>query len=403
MANQNKRTDNRRNKEIALDKFDIDVSHTSTKKKTPQKRKSKNPFKRFAEALFPQARDTGGEKARKVLLLFSICVLIGTVGFLAWQLKDQVDSGNMHRSMANSVGIVFEEQSGGYSIPDRINNPDPIIATSAGTEAPEYSNLTPVVNEPMNGDLQTLKDQNPDTRGWIKLQGTMLNAVVVQSPDSDNYYLTHDFYGNENSAGEIFSSWRNKWDGTDDNLILFGHNLQSGYGFAYVLHYVPNDNSYEPLAFYKVHPTIMLQTVGGETETYKIFAGIVANTEDERGEVFDYTTKTQFYNVDDFNEYILDIMDRSWFYTDVDLQYGDQLLTLSTCHWPLGRQIDTRWAVFARKVREGEDPNVDTTVAVRNYNALLFDYYYEVLRNRGIDREWKGRTWDTSKLLSYNG
>lgn len=402
MANQNKTPNNRRNKDIALDKFEVDVSHTSTKKKTPQKRKKKNPFKRFVEALVPQSNDTGGEKARKVLLMFAICVLIGTVAYLGWQLKDQADSGRRHINIASVAGVSMGSLPNNYRQPDRITNPNPIIGSSAGTAEPEYTNLTPIHNSPLTADFDKLLQENADTRGWIKIEGTMLNSVIVQSANNDNYYIDHDFYGNESIAGEIFSSWRNKWDGTDDNIILFAHNLQNGFGFAYVTHYFPDDDTYEPLSFYKVHPTIEFQTAGGESETYKIFGGIIANTEDERGEVFNYTTKTQFDGVDDFNEYILEIMDRSWFYTDVDLDYGDKILTLSTCYWPLGRNIDTRWVIFARKVRPGEDPEVDTSVATRNWDAKLFDYYYKVLESKlGRPVEWGGRTWDTSKLLSY--
>jgi sortase B len=172
----------------------------------------------------------------------------------------------------------------------------------------------------------------------------------------------------------------------------------SGEFFASLGHYAPNDASREPLAFYKVHPTVMLATPDGGSQTYKIFAGILANTQSQHGEVFQYTTKTQFTSADDFNNYIIEIMDRSWFFTDVDLTYGDQILTLSTCYWPLGESIDTRWVIFARKVRPGESEYVDVTVAERNYQAKLFDYYYSV-----IGGQWYGSVWDKSKLLSYYG
>ena len=122
---------------------------------------------------------------------------------------------------------------------------------------------------------------------------------------------------------------------------------------------------------------------------------MLVNTQKEYGEVFDYTTKTQFNSADEFNRYILDVMDRSWFYTDVDIQYGDKLLTLSTCYWPLGRSIETRWVILARKVRPGESEYVDTSVAERNWGAKLFDYYYQI-----INTQWYGSNWDTSKLLS---
>ena len=142
----------------------------------------------------------------------------------------------------------------------------------------------------------------------------------------------------------------------------------------------------------------MLATPNGGSQTYKIFAGIIANTDAQYGEVFNYANKTSFKDVNDFNNFIIEVMDRSWFHTDVDITYGDQLLTLSTCWWPLGEDIDTRWVLFARKVRPGESEYVDTSLATRNYNAKLFDYYYTQ-----IGGQWYGSKWDKSKLLSYTG
>lgn len=288
-----------------------------------------------------------------------------------------------------------------YSEPDRLTNPGEIFQSTSGTEEPEYTDLTPVTNSHLNVDFSYYTSRNPDTVGWIKITDTLVNNVILQRKDDFDFYVDHDFYGNYLSvSAEVFSTWRNAWDGSDDNLIVFGHNLKSGYGFAYVNHYVPNNASKEPLAFYKVHPTIMIQRVGGECEVYKIFAGFTANTEEAYGEVFDYISKTDFTSQKDFNDYIIEIMDRSLFYTDVDLQYGDKLLTLSTCYWPTGRDRETRFALVARKVRPGESETVDTSVAKTNPGAKFWDYYYTYY---GLSHTWNGSNWDTSKLKGYNG
>ena len=400
----NKNDNKKKSREYALDKFDVDVSSNSTKKvsKIP---KQKNPIKRFAAAVFPQASDTAGDKARKVVLLAAVAILIGTVAFLIYQLNGIKVSGDKSDNIASLAGVPNYPGSGSgsgassrnsYSALDRIENPDPTIATTAGNEEPEFIDLTPVVNTPLNVDFDSLISQNPDTRAWIQISGTLLNTAVLQSTYDFDYYIDHDFYGNyDEFTGSVFSSDKNKWDGTDDNIIMYGHKLNNGYGFGYVVHYVPNDGSREPLAFYKVHPTILFQQPGGPSETYKIFAGILTNTEEQYGEVFEYMNKTKFTDAADFNNYMIEIMDRSWFYTDVDLKYGDKLLTLSTCYWPLGKSIPTRWVLFARKVRPGESEEVDTSVAQRNWGAKLFEYYYQV-----VGGQWYGSNWDTSKLLS---
>ena len=337
----------------------VSKNHRTNDKIKGRKTPKRKGFAGVVAAVLPQADDSTGEKARKAFLLFAVAALIGSLIFLGYQLFSLNNGAKTNNNIINIAGETVDsslQQS--YTVPQQIDNPIMTEVTSAGTEEPEYIDLTPVVNTP----------------------------------------LDIDFNGNESVSGTIFSSYLNKWDGTDDNTILFGHNMHTGEFFAYVNHYVPYDASSEPIAFYKVHPTIMMATPDGGCATYKIFAGMVANTQTKYGDVFRYVDKTKFTDVNDFNNFILEVMDRSWFFTDVDLTYGDELLTLSTCWWPLGREVDTRWVLFARKVRDGESEYVDTSKAYRNYQPKLFDYYYDI-----IGGSWTGSVWDKSKLLSYNG
>ncbi len=398
---------NTASRDIALDKMGL---YEAQPKKPAQKQdkikgRPKNIFVRFAEAAFPQKNDSSSEKIRKIVLLAAIVVFAITIGVLLFQLIG-IDDGT---KITESNQILAGVDNGTIDM-DAFEDPTvvtPIPGTTASTgnsstaepeeETEEPINVTPVVNTPLSVNFNALLAENPDTRGWIKITGTYLNDVVVQGKDHEEY-LTKAFDGSESISGTIFSHKKNKWDGTDQNIILFGHNMMNGDRFASVRYYIPNDASREPIAFYKVHPTIMLATPEGGSETYKIFAGVLANTQEQYGEVFKYVNKTSFKSQDDFNNFIIDVMDRSWFYTDVDLQYGDQLLTLSTCYWPLGEEVDTRWVIFARKVRPGESEYVDTSLATRNYGAKLFDYYYSM-----IGGQWYGSKWDTSKLKGYNG
>ena len=383
-------------KDIALDKFDFYDAPKSKQKSGKEdkiKGRPKNPLVRFAHSVFPQKDDTTTEKVRKLVLIGAVIIFIGTLVFLGWQICSMNNGEKTNSEIAELAGASKETIDFDMDYqPFNTNG-----TTGTVTDETEEINVTPVTNTPLNIDFNALKQVNPDTRAWVKITGTPVNNVVVQSGASDpNYYLSHDFYKSESITGTIYSNYKNKWDGTDENIILVGHNMISGQFFATLGHYAPNDASREPLAFYKVHPTVMLATPDGGSQTYKIFAGMLVNTQPEHGEVFSYINKTSFTGKDDFNNFIIDVMDRSWFFTDVDITYGDQLLTMSTCYWPLGESIDTRWVIFARKVRPGESEFVDTTVATRNYQAKLFDYYYGV-----IGGQWYGSVWDKSKLLSY--
>ncbi len=396
-------------RDIALDK--LDMGGAAPQRKKPQKQdkikgRPKGVFAQFCEAAFPQKKDSGAEKIRKIVLIVAIVVFAVTIGILLGQLLSMDDGEGITSSNQVLAGVDV-----GTIDMDDFQDPTVVVpipgATSASTtaggtsepvpEETEEINVTPVVNTPLNVNFNALIAENPDTRAWIKITGTYLNDVVVQGEDHSEY-LNKAFDGSESISGTVFSHKKNKWDGTDQNIILFGHNMMNGDRFASVRYYIPYDGSREPIAFYKVHPTIMLATPDGGSQTYKIFAGVLANTQEQYGEVFKYANKTSFKNQDDFNNFIINVMDRSWFYTDVDIKYGDQLLTLSTCYWPLGEEVDTRWVIFARKVRPGESEYVDTSLATRNYGAKLFDYYYSM-----IGGQWYGSKWDTSKLIGYNG
>lgn len=98
-------------------------------------------------------------------------------------------------------------------------------------------------------------------------------------------------------------------------------------------------------------------------------------------------------------DFVGNIMDRSTFYTDVDLEYGDQIITLSTCYYyPMGKDVDCRFALFARKVREGESLEVDASKITVNQSPLFFDTYYK----RGLAYPWEGRNWDISLVKDFD-
>ena len=80
-------------------------------------------------------------------------------------------------------------------------------------------------------DFEKLKQKNPDTIAWIKVNGTDIDFPVVKGIDN-SYYLTHNFNKEKNKAGWIFADYRNKFDGTDKNIIIYGHNMKDGSMFA---------------------------------------------------------------------------------------------------------------------------------------------------------------------------
>lgn len=250
--------------------------------------------------------------------------------------------------------------------------------------------------------FESLLEINPDTVGYLKIEGTAIDYPVVKGTDND-YYLKHDFWNNESRSGCIMMDYKNTVSpsGNSGNLVLYGHNMAVGTFFAGLSEYWRTlYDSYDgaSIQMYKDHPTITFNTLYEEAE-WKIFAIGLFNIYDTYGEVFDYNNKQDFTSREDFNNFIINIMDRSDIFTDVDIQYGDDILTLSTCYWPFRSDMDNvRLAIFARKVRPGESEYVNTDVAQVNTYVKRWQWVYD---NIGGGYDWFQSNWDRRKLLSY--
>lgn len=333
-------------------------------------------------------------KTRKIALFCAIgAALAVVIGVFVGSMGD----GGKDDDRNNTLQLMKEETT------------EPTSESSTETTEP------PATDDGLNREVlpqwEKYRELNDETIGWIKIGDTYVNYPVMQSLEYDaagklignnSFYLDHNFDKAKSNRGAIFADWHVPFDSSarPGNTILYGHNMADDKGdgkyFAYVSHYYAQAFG---MSAYKKNPTVTFETVyDDQRATYKIFAGMFVNTLEKHGEVFNYHRVFSFANEGEFYAYVGEIMDRSSFYTDVDLEYGDELLTLSTCYYPFGSDVDSRFALFARRVRPGEDESVNTEVAYVNPNPKYFDYYYKV--NGG---SWKGRSWDTSKVKGIDG
>ena len=114
-------------------------------------------------------------------------------------------------------------------------------------------------------DFEKLKEKNSDVVAWLKVNGTNIETTVVKSTNND-YYLTHNFNKEYNAAGWIFSDYKNKVDGTDKNLVIYGHNMRDNSMFG-SLKWVINEEWYNN----EDNKYITLVTENG-TQTYEVFS-----------------------------------------------------------------------------------------------------------------------------------
>lgn len=171
--------------------------------------------------------------------------------------------------------------------------------------------------EGYNVDLGKIKEINSDTVAWLKVNGTTIEYPVVKYNDND-FYLSHSFDKKYNKAGWIFADFRNTFDGNDDNIIIYGHNMLDGSMFN-TLKKVIKSEWYEN----EDNHLIFLLTENQQIK-YKVFSTYKISAKD-------YETVTKYESKEDFKTYLNIIKHKSIFNYKVDVNENDQILTLSTC------------------------------------------------------------------------
>ena len=340
-----------------------------------------NIFLRIARYLIPWKGDSVLEVIRKIIFLGASATLVVSLVTLISSATHRISDNQNNTQISDLYHEGIQPSSSTLQIDTQ--------------KQEQLREENPEVQE----KFLPLMEINDDIVGWISMgdpEEPFIDYPVVQCEDND-YYLNHDFQKEKSDSGSIFADYRTplKDGDTPSNIILYGHNMMSGDYFAKVTRY----HNYSPgntdgIAFYKKYPTFTFDTLYKQS-TYKIFAGILVNTQKSAGEVFYYLKGRNFKTKSDFDEYCAKILDRSTFYTDVDLKYGDQLMTLSTCIFDY-KGVDLRWVLFAREVREGEDPSVDVSKAYENPDPLFFDYHYQIYGG-----EWGGRKWPAEMIYGY--
>ena len=166
-------------------------------------------------------------------------------------------------------------------------------------------------------NFNKLKEQNPDTKAYIKVNNTNIDYVVVQTTNN-SYYLNHNFNKEYNIAGWVFLDYRNKLDGTDKNIIIYGHNTKDNSMFD-TLRFVLNKDWYMNEDNYEIKFIT-------EEKEYKYY---VFSTYEIKPEDFYITTN---FTSDENYEYFLNkIKSRSIYDYNVDVNKDDKVLTLSSC------------------------------------------------------------------------
>ena len=199
---------------------------------------------------------------------------------------------------------------------------------------------TEKLNEETERMLQVkeLQAQNADIVGWLEIENTNINYPVLQGTDN-SYYMTHNYKKENSKNGSVFLNADYNWNIPSNNLLIYGHNLGNGMMFQELL-------KYEKESFYQEHPVIRFTTAEEDAE-YEIISAFKSRVyyKSEKN-VFRYYYFINSESEEEYNQFVKNAKNVSLYPIDETANYGDQLITLSTCSYYVE---DGRFAVVGRR------------------------------------------------------
>lgn len=274
-----------------------------------------------------------------LLLIIIVCLIqLGQAYFASLRHKAQQNELIELAGAQTEAGGEAAENMDGVKTEEKEEESEAIKPEPQQTELSGESEETEEPETPvMLTQYQELYEKNSDTVGWLSIEGTQIDYPVMQCED-DEYYLHHDFYGEESKYGCLYV--RNRADvNAGTNFIIYGHNMKDGSMFGEL-------DLYWQESFYLEHPTILFDTLY-EKRSYEIMAVFPSQVYEDEDEVFKYY---QFYEAESreaFEDFYKNMKELSLYDTGVEASFGDTFLTLSTCAYHV---TDGRFVVVAKRV-----------------------------------------------------
>lgn len=197
---------------------------------------------------------------------------------------------------------------------------------TAETATEEQSEVIPVKFE----ELQAV---NPDIYAWITVPGTVIDYPILQHASDNTYYLMHNIDGSYGYPGCIYTENLNSKDFTDNNTVIYGHNMKNGSMFAQL-------HKFEDPDFFNENREVLIY-LPDEVLHYTIFA---AHIYDDRHLLYSF----DFTDPEVYQKYLDSIFSTRDMSANIDkditVTTDDQIITLVTC---IGSQPNNRLLVQA--------------------------------------------------------
>lgn len=277
----------------------------------------------------PQKKKKGlGKVTYYGLLALFLAIFIGCAIYIGNYLiqSQQVSSG--HTDLADQIQALRDQNA---ATKPQEDTDDPTATDPSGSGGKDNLDL------PILPEYLELYAQYKNLVGWIQIPGTRVDYPVFQTPESPDYFLNHNRSGKYSAWGEIYVREQCDVFMPSDNVVIYGHHMKDGSMFASL-------DNYKQYDFWKDHQYFTFDTIY-ERHTYQVIA--VFKTSGNFGEGFSYHIFNDASSEEEFAGFISNIHELQMYDTGLTAQYGDMLLTLSTCEYTLN---NGRFVVIAKRV-----------------------------------------------------
>ena len=175
---------------------------------------------------------------------------------------------------------------------------------------------------PVQESFQELLKVNPETIGYLEVEG-YVSLPVVQRENDVEFYLDHDFEGQPAPEGALFLDGANRLVPEDDCLIVYGHNMKNGTMLGRLSRIVHSDVPLDlPFAFDTIY----------RNGLYAPFAVLTVSTDPESADWFDFR-RPLLASQAEFDGFVSALRARAIRASSIPVRYGQKLLLLVTCEY----------------------------------------------------------------------
>lgn len=267
-------------------------------------------------------------------------------------IPDTASTQNTDTSIISEADLSVAEVSADYEVTDvpetaelTLAEKDKIHAVTRREAALPYETL-------ILDKYREYYDRNNYVIGYIRLDETDVDCPVLQKLEDYEFYLTHDINDNSSNQGCIIldpdseigigtksEGYLEGYSPTTVQLV-HGHNMRSGTMFGTLENYASEQygNSHKYIYFDSLY----------EERIYELVLAFYSQIYPEDSTEFKYYNFNHADTIDEFNYWYQNISKLALYHTDVDVSYGDEFITLSTCAY---QTKDGRFAVVGKRIK----------------------------------------------------